>query len=124
MRYACLVYVDADALDALADVEWTRLDVHAAAWDEDLREDGRLVMSARLESARTATTMRSREGRPFAIDGPATEAARHLSRILVIEARDLNEAMRIAAGHPAVRSGSIEIRPVRGCGGNAMRQGG
>lgn len=113
MRYACLVYLDGSKMDALIDSELARLRRETVAVEEDLRRSGHLVAVAPLHPVGAATTVRVREGRGITIDGPATEAAGRLDCVLVLEARDLNEAIRLAGRIPAGRLGEIEIRPLR-----------
>ena len=112
MRYVCLVYVDGFKLDALNDVESRQLRHAAAAYEAELRASGHLATSERLSCVGTATTLRVRDGRQIPTDGPAVETAEQLGGFFVLEARDLNEAIRLAARHPAARLGGIEIRPV------------
>jgi len=119
MRYACLVYIDETKLDTLSDTERVHLRRESIACEDDLRRSGHLVAAESFESVRAATTVRVREGRPITVDGPATQSDEQLSRLLVVEARDLNEAMRLAGKLPSVRLGSIEIRPLRSGRGNA-----
>jgi len=119
MRYACLVYIDETKLNTLSDAERVHLRRESIACEDDLRRSGHLVAAESFESVRAATTVRVREGRPITVDGPATQSDEQLSRLLVVEARDLNEAMRLAGKLPSVRLGSIEIRPLRSGRGNA-----
>lgn len=119
MRYACLVYVDEAKLDALSDRERNRLRRESAVCDDDLRRSGHLLSVASLDSVRAATTVRVRDGRPLTLDGPATGGDEQLARVLLIEARDLNDALRLAARLPAGTLGSVEIRPVESAEGNA-----
>ncbi len=72
-----------------------------------------MVALEALEDADTATTVRRRDGKLSMTDGPFAEIKEHLGGFFIIEARDLNEAIRIAGGHPAACWDSIEIRPVR-----------
>lgn len=65
-----------------------------------------------LADSETATTVRVRDGGLLVMDGPPA-TARPLAGLHVIEARDLNDAIRIASGLPAARSGAVEVRPVR-----------
>lgn len=123
MRYACLVYVDGAKLDALNDVERRQLRHAAAACEADLRASGHLATSERLSCVRTATTLRVRDGRQITKDGPAVETAEQLGGYFVLEARDLNEAIRLAAKHPAARWGGIEIRPVAKAPDEVLRGG-
>ena len=116
MRYACLVYVDGTKLDALNDADRRDLRRCATGCEDELRSSGYLAGSEQLSCVRTATTLRVRDGRQLTDDGPAVDTAEHLGGFFMLEARDLNEAIRLAATHPAARFGAIEIRPVRGAG--------
>jgi hypothetical protein len=109
-------------LDALTDGQRADLRRAASACAEELRRSGHLVSAEPLMSVRAATTLRVREGSQVSLDGPAVEAAEQLDEVLVLEARDLNEAIRLAARHPAARLGGIEIRPVARTG-NARHGG-
>lgn len=114
MRYACLVYVDGTKLDALNDAERRDLRRAVDGCEAELRSGGYLAGSEQLSCVRTATTLRVRDGRQLTDDGPAVETAEQLGGFFVLEARDLNEAIRLAASHPTARFGAIEIRPVSG----------
>lgn len=113
MRYACLVYLDEAKLDVLTDVERDRLWRESVVCEDDLRRAGHLLAAEPLQSVRAATTLRVRDGRSLTLDGPATRTEEQLARVLVLEARDLNEALRLAAKLPSSRLGSVEIRPIR-----------
>jgi len=119
MRYACLVYLDEAKLDVLTDAERDRLRRDSVLCEDDLRRSGHLLAAEPLQSVRAATTLRVRDGRPLTLDGPATRTEEQLARVLVVEARDLNEALRLAAKHPSSRLGSVEIRPIRSGPANA-----
>lgn len=114
MRYACLVYVDGTKLDALNDAERRELRRAVVGCEAELRSSGYLAGSEQLSCVRTATTLRVRDGRQLTGDGPAVETAQQLGGFFLLEARDLNDAIRLAATHPAARFGAIEIRPVSG----------
>lgn len=124
MRYACLVYLDGRKLARLTDAELARLRREATACEEELRRGGHLVSAEALETVGSATTIRVRDGRSLAVDGPAIDARDQVFGVLVLEARDLNDAMRLAAKHPLGRLGRIEIRPVRREPGNARGDAG
>lgn len=118
MRYACLVYADGPRLDALTDIERTQLRTDFLACEHELHRSGHLVTAAPLAPVQTATTVRVREGRQLTTDGAAVDgpgqsgAALVLEAVIVLEARDLNEAIRLAAKLPGARMGRVEIRPV------------
>jgi hypothetical protein len=112
VRYLCLVYGAEAHLDALPRGEVDALIEEVAAYDEELRAGGRLVWSEALDHVDTAVTVRVRDGRLSATDGPFAETNEQLGGFVLIEARDLNEAVRIAGGIPGARIGSVEVRPV------------
>ena len=110
MKYLCLVYSIEDELHALPD---SPEDAECMAYAENLGRNGELIAGEALESVRTATTVRVRNGRVSVTDGPFAETKEQLAGFYLVEARDLNEAIRIAAGIPPARVGSIEVRPIR-----------
>ena len=112
MKYLCLVYAEEATLDAMPQAEIDTLVDESLANDEDLRESGHLVLAQALDQVVAATTVRVRNGRLSATDGPFAETNEQLGGFVLIEARDLNEAIRIAGRIPSARLGSIEVRPV------------
>jgi hypothetical protein len=109
MKYLCLVYLDENRLDEVADSECT-------ACGEDLRESGHWVAAEALQSVHTATTVRVRNGKASVTDGPFAETKEQLAGFYLIDAKDLNEALQLASKIPPARIGSIEVRPVRQLG--------
>ena len=106
MKYLCLVYLDENRLSELPDED-------CVAYDSAIRGSGHCVASEALESVQTATTVRVREGKVAVTDGPFAETKEQLAGFYMIDAKDLDEAIRIASGIPPARVGSIELRPVR-----------
>jgi hypothetical protein len=106
MKYLCLVYLDEKRLDELPDED-------CVAYDAAIRDSGHCIASEALQSVQTATTLRVRDGKLSVTDGPFAETKEQLTGFYMIEAKDLDEAIRIAAGIPPARTGSIEIRPIR-----------
>jgi hypothetical protein len=106
MKYAFLVYADPTTLAEVRDDE-------CLAFGEDIVASGNRVGGEALYPVETATTVRVRNGKLAVSDGPFAETREHLAGFYLIEARDLNEAIRIASRVPPARVGSIEIRPVR-----------
>jgi hypothetical protein len=107
------VYHDEKKLDALSKQEWEGLvDAHLD-YDEVLRQSGQFVIGQALLPVDTATTVRVRNGKLSVTDGPFAETKEQLSGIILIEARDLNEAIQVAAKIPSAQLGSIEVRPAR-----------
>lgn len=110
MKYACFIYGDDEPLP---EGEGKKLHDDSVAYHQELYRKGQLVAVEALEDVDTATTVRRRGGKLSMTDGPFAEIKEHLGGFFIIEARDLNEAIRIAGDHPSACSDSIEIRPVR-----------
>ena len=106
MKYLCLVYLEDQKLHAVRDRE-------CQACGTALRDGGVLLAAEALQPIDTATTVRVRHGRITVTDGPFAETKEQLAGFYLIEARDLNDAIQIAAKIPPAREGSIEVRPVR-----------
>ncbi len=106
MKYLCLVYGEEDKLGAMDDHE-------CLACDADLRASGHCVASEALEPVATATTVRIRNGRIAVSDGPFAETKEALAGFYLLEARDLNEAISLAAKIPPAKVGCVEVRPIR-----------
>ena len=112
MKYLCLVYADEAKLNALPQDQVDALIDETMATNEELAASGHLILTEALEQVASATTVRIRDGRLSATDGPFTETNEQLGGFWLIEARDLNEAIRIAGRLPSARIGAVEIRPV------------
>ncbi|WP_045226267.1 YciI family protein [Methyloterricola oryzae] len=110
MKYLCLVYSEEEKLHTLPE---SPQDIECLAYAQSLRESGHLIGGEALESVQTATTVRLRSGKLSINDGPFAETKEQLAGFYLIEALDLDEAIRIAAGIPPARVGCVEIRPVR-----------
>jgi hypothetical protein len=113
MKYLCLACEEERTLNALTTAEWDVLRRETLAYVEELRRDGHLVVTEPLQSARTAATVRVRGGKVLVTDGPFAETKEMVGGFFLIEARDLDEAVRLAARWPSARLGSIEVRPVQ-----------
>jgi hypothetical protein len=83
------------------------------AWYADLERRGVLEAHIGLHDSPTATTVRVRDGEVLLTDGPFMEGREQIGGLVVIDCKDLDEAIEIASGHPAVHIGQAEIRPVR-----------
>jgi hypothetical protein len=106
MKYLCLVYGDEGEMAAMDDHE-------CLAYDASVRGSGHCVASEALQPVATATTVRVRNGKLSVSDGPFAETKEQLAGFYLIEARDLNEAIGLAAKIPPARVGSVEVRPIR-----------
>jgi hypothetical protein len=106
MKYLCLVYLEEQKLHAVPDRE-------CVACGQGLRDSGVLLAAEALQPVDTATTVRVRNGKLSVTDGPFAETKEALAGFYLIDARDLNDAIQVAAKIPPAREGSIEVRPVR-----------
>jgi len=110
VKFLCLVYAEQEKVAALSDGEWDALIAENLDLCEDLRRSGHFVGAAPLDRIETATTVRVRHGRPATTDGPFAETKEQLGGYYLIEARDQEEAVRIAGRIPGARHGSVEVR--------------
>jgi hypothetical protein len=106
MKYLCLVYIEENKLEAVADRE-------CRACNDALKQGGYHIAAEALESVHTATTVRVRNGKVSVTDGPFAETKEQLAGFYLIDAKDLNEAIQLASKIPPARVGSVEVRPVR-----------
>jgi hypothetical protein len=112
MKYICLVHAAPEAMIALSPEAGRRLTDDSIDYDLDLKERGHMIHAEALQSPETAVIIRVRNGRMSSTDGPFAETKEQLAGFILIEARDLNEAIQVAAGIPMARVGSVEVRPV------------
>ncbi|HLJ62089.1 MAG TPA: YciI family protein [bacterium] len=113
MRYLCLIYTEETKLGAMSKSEWDTLESEVLAYEGELRKRGYFVLAEALQSARAATIVRVRSGTLSTTDGPFAETKEQLGGFYLINAKDLNEAIQVAAKNPGARLGSIEVRPIR-----------
>jgi hypothetical protein len=106
MKYLCLVYLDEKRLDEVPEED-------CVEYDTAIRDNGYCIASEALQSVQTATSVRVRNGKLSITDGPFAETKEQLAGFYMIEARDLNEAIQVAAKIPPARIGCIEVRPIR-----------
>jgi hypothetical protein len=108
----CLVYLQESSFDVMSEADQKALSRESLAYDEKLRRQGHFLGANALQPVTAATTIRVRNGKLSTTDGPFAETKEHLGGYILIEARDLNEAIQVAAKIPMARIGSIEVRPV------------
>jgi hypothetical protein len=113
MKYLCMIFFDEKKLDELSQKEFETLVSESVAYDEVLRNGGHLLANQVLQSVQAATTLRPRGGKIGIIDGPFAETKEQIGGFILIAARDLNEAIELASGIPAIRLGGVEVRPIR-----------
>ena len=119
MKYLCQVWFDGGVLDAMTKEEKTALDTNSMNYDKDLVESGHMIVAQALQPPKSAVTVRVRDGEMSVTDGPFAETKEALGGFILIEAKDLNEAIRIASGIPLAKLGAIEVRPIHSFGKDA-----
>ena len=114
MQYMILIYGDERNFATLANDAEAQKQMYAAytRYGASMREAGVLRGGAELKPTHSATTVRIRNGKPVTTDGPFAETKEQLGGYYLVEAKDLDEATKLAARIPGARQGSIEVRPV------------
>jgi hypothetical protein len=113
VRYLCLIYHDEKQLNAMPKGQFDALVDEHLAFDDVLRESGHFLVAEALQPGETASVVRVRNGKMSVTDGPFAETKEQLSGFFLIEARDLNDAIQLAARIPSARLGNVEVRPIR-----------
>jgi hypothetical protein len=109
MKYMLLIYLDEQSV---SEAEREHCYVESAQYARQLNSSGHYLDAAPLHPTPTATSVRVREGKRLVIDGPFAETREQLGGYFLVNARDLDEAINIAANIPGARLGAVEIRPV------------
>jgi hypothetical protein len=112
MRYVCLVYHEEAKLDAQSPAEKVRLDTDSLNHNDVLAAGGHLIIAQALQSVRASKCVRVRKGKRLVTDGPFAETKEQLLGFVMIDAKDLDEALDIAADIPLGKMGTIEVRAV------------
>ncbi len=112
MKYLCLIYDEESALAQMSQAESDQFMGEYFQFTTDIRQSGHYVAGEALQPVSTATTLRFRNGKLSTTDGPFAETKEQLGGFYLIEARDLNDALQVAARIPSVRTGTIEVRPI------------
>jgi hypothetical protein len=109
MKYMLLIYADENALN---DAERQDCYRKASLVSEELRASGNYLDASPLQATSTASSVKVRNGRRLVTDGPFAETREQLGGFFLIDARDLDEALAIAARLPMAQWGTIEVRPL------------
>ena len=112
MRYLCLIYDEEKKMNAMSQEEGNAFMGEYFAFTDGIRKSGHYGAGEALQPVATATTVRVRNGKMSTTDGPFAETKEQLGGFYLITARDLNDAIQVAAKIPSARTGSIEIRPI------------
>ena len=112
MKYICLGYYEPAKHAAMTEDERNAMFDECFEYDDHLRANGHWAGGEALQPSETALTVYWKNGKVATTDGPYAETKEQLGGILVLEARDMNHAIRLISQHPAVKYGSIfEVRP-------------
>ncbi len=112
MKFLCVVYEEPSGLGPQTETEAQDLVNEHLDYDETLRQSGHWLIAQALQPVETATTVRVRNGKISITDGPFAETKELLGGFVLIEAKDMEEAVQIAAGIPSARMGFIHVRRI------------
>jgi hypothetical protein len=112
MQYLLMIYHAEDQWDATPEAEKEKIYGGYRSLREDLQKTGKYIGGNQLQSTSTATVVRVRNGKQSMTDGPFAETKEQLAGYFLVEARDLDDALAIAARIPSAATGSVEVRPV------------
>ncbi|MEO8450222.1 MAG: YciI family protein [Gemmatimonadota bacterium] len=112
MRYLCLIYDEEAKLAAMQKSDSDTMMGEYGGFTEAIKKSGHYIGGEALQPTEAATTVRVRHGKISSTDGPFAETKEQLGGYYLINAKDLNDAIQIAARIPSAKIGSIEIRPI------------
>lgn len=113
MKYLCLIYLNEQEMAAMPAAEMNSLNVRHLALNDQLRASGHFIEAEALEPAATTACIRVRQGKAAVTDGPFAESKEMVAGFYLIEARDMPEAVQIAARFPSAPHGRVEVWPTR-----------
>jgi hypothetical protein len=112
MRYLCLIYDDPKTWERMPKSESDKVMGEYFEFTEGIKKSGHHLGGEALQPTSTATTVRVRNGKVSTTDGPFTETKEQLGGYYLINAKDLNDAIKVASKIPSARYGSVEVRPI------------
>ena len=112
MKFLCLMYCEGRVFDEMSPADMTVFQEDCRTHDSDLKASGHYVAAEALESVKTATTIRVRRGTAVLTDGPFAETKEQLCGFVVIDVKDIDEALAIAKTEPFAKVGAVELRPI------------
>ena len=113
MKYLCMIYDDESSWGKMPKAEADAMMRDYFAFTEGIKKSGHYIGGNALQPTQTATTVRLRQGKISTTDGPFAETKEQLGGYYLIEAKDLNDAIQVAAKIPAAQTGSVEVRPIQ-----------
>ncbi len=112
MKFMLIVHHDEEAFDKIEKEKRQQMLAESIALTHQLHATGQYLSASPLQPAATAVMVRVREGKPLVTDGPFIETREQIAGYFLIDARDLNEAISIAARVPGAGIGTVEVRPL------------
>ena len=112
MKYLLLVHHDEETFRKISKEQQQQMLTESVELTHQLHANQQYVHASPLHPAATGVLVRVREGKPLVTDGPFIETREQLAGYFLIDARDLNEAVRIATRVPGARIGTVEVRPL------------
>src|SRR5690348_17577410 len=112
MRYLLMICTDESTDAALSEQEASARFAEYGVWMEEMGKRGVLQGGERLRPTTDATTVRVRDGEVLTSDGPFAETKEQMGGFYLVDCKDLDEAIEVAAKIPGARNGSIEVRPI------------
>ena len=116
MKYVCLGYIEPGKFENMPESERNAMVDGCFTYDDVLRKEGNFAGGEALQPASSAVTLRFQRGKVMVTDGPYAETKEQIGGILILEADDLDHAIRLMSNHPGVRVGPFEIRPAADLG--------
>jgi hypothetical protein len=113
MKYMLLVHHDEEAFGKFSDTTKQQMLAESVQLTHELHADGKYLSASPLHQASTAAVIRVRDGKSFVTDGPFIETREQIAGYFLINAKDLDDAIAIAARVPGARIGTVEVRPVK-----------
>ena len=112
MKYLLLIYENEAAFAGIPEAEQGKIFEEYMSYTKGIKKGGQYIGGEALEPVSTATTVRVKNGKTVTTDGPFAETKEQLGGYYLIEAKDLNDAIQVAARIPGAKSGSVEVRPI------------
>ena len=112
MKYMLLIHEDEQAFQGLTEAERQAIYAEYRKFSEEIAASGHYIGGSELQPTATATTVRLRDGKRLVTDGPFAETREQLGGYYLVEARNLDDAIALAARIPSARTGTVEVRPL------------
>jgi hypothetical protein len=116
VRYMCIGYNDEKKWESMSEAQRNAFLDACFAYDDVLRAGGHFVAGEALQGAKSATSIRYQNGKASVTDGPFVETKEQMGGVMILEAKDLDEAIGLISKHPGISNAGFEIRPIADLG--------